>query len=247
MLLYKDKNWLYQKYIMEKLSTIEIQKIYGFPERTILRYLNKFNIKVRNRSEAGILRQSKIKAPYKNKDFLIQKYIKDKFSGIEIAKLCKCDFSIIYDWLRIFNIKIRNRSEARSKELHPNWGKHLSRKTKRKISKSEKGKKVSIETRKKQSIAKEGYIPWIKGKHHTKEAKKKIMEALLRTIKKRPTNPEKLFDEMTPDIIRYVGNRAWWRLLPNGKYKNPDFKITGQNKVIEIFGDYWHRGENPQD
>ncbi len=25
------------------------------------------------------------------------------------------------------------------------------------------------------------------------------------------------------------------------------FKITGQNKVIEIYGDYWHRNDNPQD
>ena len=31
------------------------------------------------------------------------------------------------------------------------------------------------------------------------------------------------------------------------KYKNPDFKVTGENKVIEVFGDYWHRNEFPED
>jgi len=60
--------------------------------------------------------------------------------------------------------------------------------------------------------------------------------------KKKLTNPEKIFNELTPGIIRYTGNRSWWRKLPNGKYKNPDFKVTGQNKVIEVFGGkgYFH-------
>ena len=28
---------------------------------------------------------------------------------------------------------------------------------------------------------------------------------------------------------------------------NPDFIIEGQKMVIELFGDYWHKGENPKD
>ena len=69
----------------------------------------------------------------------------------------------------------------------------------------------------------------------------------LKATNKRPTYPESIFDEMTPEIVRYVGNRAWWRKLEDGKNHNPDFKVTGQNKVIEIFGDYWHKGEDPQE
>ena len=53
--------------------------------------------------------------------------------------------------------------------------------------------------------------------------------------------PERTFNEMTPGIVRYVGDASWWRKFPNGAHKNPDFKITGQNKVIEIWGNYWHR------
>lgn len=60
--------------------------------------------------------------------------------------------------------------------------------------------------------------------------------------KRRPTNPEKVFDELTPEYVRYVGNGKWWR-----NRHNPDFKITGQNKVIEIYGDYWHRNDDPKD
>lgn len=30
--------------------------------------------------------------------------------------------------------------------------------------------------------------------------------------------------------------------------KNPDFtNINGQKKLIELFGDYWHKDDNPQD
>jgi hypothetical protein len=30
--------------------------------------------------------------------------------------------------------------------------------------------------------------------------------------------------------------------------KCPDFvNVNGQKKIIELFGDYWHRGQNPQD
>ena len=30
-------------------------------------------------------------------------------------------------------------------------------------------------------------------------------------------------------------------------HKNPDFKVKGQPKIIELWGDYWHRGEFPKD
>jgi len=32
--------------------------------------------------------------------------------------------------------------------------------------------------------------------------------------------------------------------MSNGKRKNPDFEVEGQNRVIEIHGDHWHKGED---
>ena len=80
------------------------------------------------------------------------------------------------------------------------------------------------------------------------------MESYLNSIiNVKPNKPESIINSLTPDHIHYVGNRAWWRKLKiktdNGyieKYKNPDFKVKGQNKVIEIHGDYWHEGENTE-
>lgn len=51
-----------------------------------------------------------------------------------------------------------------------------------------------------------------------------------------PNKTELLFDSLTPPELRFVGDGKFWIRLPNGKWKNPDFKVTGKNKVIELFG-----------
>jgi G:T-mismatch repair DNA endonuclease (very short patch repair protein) len=61
-----------------------------------------------------------------------------------------------------------------------------------------------------------------------------------------PNIPEKtvinLLNELFPKEYKYVGNFKFWL---GGK--NPDImNVNGQKKLIEVFGDYWHRGENPQ-
>ena len=52
--LYKNKKWLHQKYITEKLPSTKIAKLVGCHACTILSWLRKFNIKVRNLSKAGM-------------------------------------------------------------------------------------------------------------------------------------------------------------------------------------------------
>jgi len=61
-----------------------------------------------------------------------------------------------------------------------------------------------------------------------------------------PNKPEtailKLLEELFPEEYEYTGNG---KMIINGI--NPDFtNINGQKKVIELFGDYWHKGEDPQ-
>jgi len=68
---------------------------------------------------------------------------------------------------------------------------------------------------------------------------------IFKSKKLKPNNLEQFFNELTPDIIRYVGNGKFFITTEERTY-NPDFKISGQNKLIELFGDYWHRGENPE-
>jgi hypothetical protein len=52
-----------------------------------------------------------------------------------------------------------------------------------------------------------------------------------------------LLDELHPGEWKFVGDGS---LVIGGK--NPDFtNVNGQKKLIELFGNYWHRGQNPQD
>lgn len=65
--------------------------------------------------------------------------------------------------------------------------------------------------------------------------------------KKGPNKPEKylssILEEICPGEFKYTGAGE---IIINGK--NPDFvNINGKKKIIELFGDYWHRGEDPQD
>jgi len=63
---------------------------------------------------------------------------------------------------------------------------------------------------------------------------------------RKPTNPESILINLIEEIglpYEYTGNGGF--TISN---MNPDFiHASGAKKVIEVFGDYWHRGEDPQD
>lgn len=71
--LYQDKEWLVQKYVKEKLSTVEIARIYRDTENkwcdpnTISRWLKKHNIAMRSLAEAQQNRHSAVITPAANR------------------------------------------------------------------------------------------------------------------------------------------------------------------------------------
>lgn len=101
------------------------------------------------------------------------------------------------------------------------------------------------------------------GYRHSEEAKKiiaaaslkrwqkdgyreKVVPAMLRAVCAGPNKSEKKLGSVLEKLFlgqwRYVGRGD---LLVGGKC--PDFANTnGQKKLIELFGDYWHRGQDPQ-
>jgi hypothetical protein len=114
-----------------------------------------------------------------------------------------------------------------------------------------KGKKLSKEHVKKLSnYWKEHRDECVeRGKKSWQDPEKvKIMVSKMRLAKQqRPNNLEASVMEMLhkhfPDEWEYSGNGG----LVLGRCC-PDFvRNHGHNQVIEIYGDYWHRGENPQD
>ena len=106
-----------------------------------------------------------------------------------------------------------------SKELYPNFGKR------NKLHSEITKKKISI------SIKKIWQDP-------------KFQKTIAKALNLKPNNLEKFFDKLTPKSIKYTGNRRFWITTKRGA-RNPDFKVKGQNKIIEVFGDYWHKREDP--
>lgn len=116
----------------------------------------------------------------------------------------------------------------------------------------EKGHKKSDESRRKMSIAHKGKRLSPATEFTSEGLKKKYRDPVyIEKMKKawnlKPNKPEilimKLLDKLYPGEWKYTGDFSF---MINGKC--PDFvNCNGQKKIIELFGDYWHKGQNPQD
>ncbi len=86
----------------------------------------------------------------------------------------------------------------------------------------------------------------IKKLWENKDYREKQIKAILNATIEEPNESEKkLFDVIQNNNLpyKYVGNGE----VIIG-FKNPDFiNVNGEKKVIELYGDYWHRNDNPQD
>jgi G:T-mismatch repair DNA endonuclease (very short patch repair protein) len=106
--------------------------------------------------------------------------------------------------------------EYKDESKHPFYGKHHSKSSLKKISKSSK-------------------------KMWKKEGNRdRLIKAQRKGMKIYPNKPEKLLKKLLSKIskdYKYVGNRSF---IIDGF--NPDFvNINGQKKIIELFGTYWHK------
>ena len=75
---------------------------------------------------------------------------------------------------------------------------------------------------------------------------KEFQERYCNAMNAKPNKPETLLIELLnnnfPNEWKYVGNYKFWI---DGK--NPDFmNVNGRKLLIELYGDYWHRNDNPQ-
>ena len=97
----------------------------------------------------------------------------------------------------------------------------------------------------------DGTIKKLTGKDNHMFGKKlndKHREALWGGWKSSGTKPELKMKELLrpyPDW-KYTANGKYF-IKTDIKYRVPDFVNKNSKKVIEVYGDYWHRGEDPQD
>ena len=94
---------------------------------------------------------------------------------------------------------------------------------------------ISKETKRKNSLA--AIEMWKRSEYQRKQYKAKNVK---------PNKPEiklsNLLNKLFPNEYKYVGD---FQFFLGGK--NPDFmNVNGQKKLIELYGDYWHRNADPQ-
>ena len=68
------------------------------------------------------------------------------------------------------------------------------------------------------------------------------------SIYQKQNKPEKAAEKILCQFgFSYVGDRNFWVTFKNGKHKCPDFVNKSMRMVVEIYGDYWHKNDNPQE
>ncbi|WP_254919308.1 helix-turn-helix domain-containing protein [Bacillus cereus] len=122
-----SKDELNEKYIVKQLSTYDISREKNCTVSTVTRYLNKYEIPIRDSKEATrIAREKNPIKPLITKEELERLYIDKKLSTTEIAKRKKCAGSTVAKYLSNYDIPIRTYAEAASISTRTGSGKTKS-------------------------------------------------------------------------------------------------------------------------
>lgn len=114
------REWLYQKYVVEGLSTYQIAKMVNRNPKSVYNWLIGLDIPTRTREweiELG-------SEPYHNSGWLKSKYIDNGLTMEQIATECNCTTANIKYFMAKFGIKRKSMSEIRATK---HWGSDGSR------------------------------------------------------------------------------------------------------------------------
>ena len=161
--------------------------------------------------------------------------------------------------VKAYGMKIREKKlsqELKGKIGKWNRGRKASEETRRKMSEAKKNKRFSAEHKKNLSYALKEICSQPLHRQKQSESHKvlwknpsyreKIVKAVLKSVCAKPNKKEALLgdilEQVVPKEYRYVGDGS---LVIAGKC--PDFmNVNGKKKLIELYGDYWHKNDDPQ-
>jgi len=162
--------------------------------------------------------------------------------------------------VKAYGMKIREKKlsqNLKGKIGKWNRGRKASEEARRKMSQARKNKRFSAEHKKNLSCALKEICSQPAHRQKLSEIRKvlwmnpsyreKIVKSVLKSVCAKPNKQEALLSrvlqKVVPNEYLYVGDGS---LVIAGKC--PDFmNVNGKKRLIELYGDYWHRGENPQE
>jgi G:T-mismatch repair DNA endonuclease (very short patch repair protein) len=128
---------------------------------------------------------------------------------------------------------MKERCANGSHKMPDNRGRRCSQEKAAKIAASLRGRARPVAVRRKLSVA--STAAWCDEKRRAN-----MLEA-------RKMKPNKLEASLIPLMqrfgFRYTGDGSHW-IHRAGASRNPDFKRNGSRVIVDIWGDYWHRGED---
>lgn len=264
--VYVPINDIVNGYVNIGIGIKELAGKYGCNEGTIKKRLLDSNIAIRNGQQAQATPYTRNKMKGKNKKSLSLAdedighwYLTLGHSANDIAKECLCDGATIKSRLRDMGVDVRGSKEACNMPIakernvlsklgkpRPDmqgvnnqfYGKHhppdviskIRLNTMRQWSNVEKREAI-LEGRKRwrNSLTQEEWDEFIRNRLCTMQWK----------INKSETYLYSLLQFIYPNDWKYVGDGQF---VIGGKC--PDFiNINGKKQIIELFGDYWHRGQ----
>lgn len=258
-----SKNHLSEEH-RNKISLGMIGKLKGIPKSLEHRLKLSLSLKGRKKSESYKQNMSRIKNGHP-----VSELTKHKISQALYGKKVPIEVRKKISETKKGNPNFKARGKPRSEETRIKISQRLkgrktrpenyrhSEETKRKISESSRGRPCSIATREKIRLALKAYCanPIVRKKLRqlsiaswsNPEVAEKIIRLQQVSLHMKPNKPEKLLlnllDAKFPNQWKYTGDGS---LILGGKC--PDFCNTnGKKKVIELYGTYWHRNDNPKD
>jgi len=236
---YRNYDWMYQRLVIEKKLKKEVAKECGCDNGTISRWVIRLGVQElilhtnQNKTLIKICKQCR-------KEFEVagydknQEYCSQKCWGISKRKRIKLVCEYCGEEFEVPPC-LKNQKYC-SYQCHG-----ISR----------KGEEIS--TRSKIMMSESHIKSWqnpIVWERYSKARKRmwrdpKFQKTMAITRALKPNKLEQYFDELTPECVCYVGDFKFPIKTKNG-IRFPDFVIEGQDKIIELFGDFYHKGENPE-
>lgn len=189
-----------------------------------------------------------------SKSFLIEHYCNKRMTLKEIAELCGTHASVVFVRINKYNIETRSTAEMNEGRKRPDQSEFMKKNNpmkraefRAKVGQKGKenpmyGKKSPMRGKKNPGASKAQTENW-----QDPTWRRKTVEAIVKASHIKPNKAEMELNDflrrILPKEYKYVGSGEF--ILAG---KCPDFtNVNGQKKLIELFGDYWHKGDDGEE